>query len=185
MKKKTELDEYELTDKRAEHFILHVKNTLNNFLQTGSYLAFGSLLSELKLFAIADKFTSLKIADVYVAIKGALLKVSLSMQKYGETNNAKLFKKELFECFSIIEDLYYYEIFGFFSTTVHPKYFPEYKLPCKVLFACSPRVFEKEPALDKNGNIKIKKVARFENRKFSDKPSANGFVLQSANILNF
>lgn len=171
MKEKTELDEYELTDKRAELFIAHVKDAVNEFSRTGNFQDGISLLSELKSFAIADKFTSLKISDVYVAIKGALLKVGLNMQEYGETNNAKLFKKELFECFSIIEDLYYYEIFGFFSTTVHPKYFPEYKLPCKVLFACSPRVFEKEPVLNKNGNIKIKKVARFENRKFSDKPS--------------
>lgn len=170
-KKKNELCEYEIIDERAEIFILHLKNTVNNFLRTGNFPQKNSLLSELKSFAIIDKFTSLKIADVYIAIKGALLKLDFVMQKYGKTYGAELLKNELFECYSIIEDLYFYEIFGFFSTTVHPHYFPEYKLPCKVLFACAPRVFEKEPSIDKFGNVRNKKVARFENRKFPDKQS--------------
>lgn len=170
-KKNIKLDNYENTDKKAELFILHLRNAVNNFLRTGNLPQENSLLSELKSFAIIDKFTSLKIADVYIAIKGALLKLDFVMQKYGKTYGAELLKNELLECYSIIEDLYFYEIFGFFSTTVHPHYFPEYKLPCKVLFACSPRVFEKEPSIDKFGNARNKKVARFENRKFPDKTS--------------
>lgn len=169
MKKRKELYEYELIEKRADMFISHLKSATNDFLQTGNFSASGAVLSELKSFAIIDKFTDLKIVNVFNAVKIAILKVDFKAQKSGESSGTEVFKKELLQCYDIMEDLFDYEIFGFFSTTVHPHSFPEYKLPCEVLVACAPRGFEKEPDLDKDGNARIKKVVRFKNRTLPDK----------------
>lgn len=177
------------TDGRADTFIAHLQGAAASFMALENPAKRESLAEvegeirplegELKSFAVIDRFTSFKILDVYNAIKTARLKIDFKMKRLGAAatgaadfaETAERFRRILSSCFSTIEDLYYYEIFGFFSTVVHPRQMPAYNLPCTVRTACAPSGFEKEPVLDENGSARLVDVVRFENRRFPDRAS--------------
>ena len=78
-------------------------------------------------FAIVDEFDSFLIIDCYNEIRISLMKWERFADKTSQLSIE--FKKLLDHFHEVMEDLYFYEIFGFFSTTVHPKDLPELNLP--------------------------------------------------------
>ena len=68
-----------------------------------------------------------------------------------------------------MKDLYFYEIFGFFSTTIWPEDIPELNLPCKLFCGCS-EGWEKEPYLTEDGKPAYEKVIRFQDPKNKEVP---------------
>ena len=173
-------------DNCADEFILHLRNVTCDFIFALGLKKFNknkklkkeikSLKQELKSFAVINELIDFKILDIFNEIKISRLKIDFSMKNASDVTEdfkrlEKVFSKVLDSCFSIIEDWYFYEIFGFFSTGIYPIKFPQYNLPCEVRTACAPNGVEKEPVLDKNGNVLFVDVVRFENRKFTEKPS--------------
>lgn len=123
------------------------------------YYSYAKALRELfDSFAIIDEFDNMLIVDCFNIIK-------ICLQKYNRFGNKELpyssdFEELLNHFYSIMEDLYYYEIFGFFSTTVHPEDIPELNLPCKVFCGCTSG-WEKEPYLEDDGSESYENVIRF------------------------
>lgn len=123
------------------------------------YFSYAKALKELfDSFAIIDEFDNMLIVDCFNIIK-------ICIQKYNRFGNKELpyssdFEELLNHFYSIMEDLYYYEIFGFFSTTVHPEDIPELNLPCKVFCGCTSG-WEKEPYLEDAGSVSYENVIRF------------------------
>lgn len=103
-----------------------------NEVSADEYHSYAKALKELfDSFAIIDEFNNMLIVDCFNIIK-------ICMKQYSRFGNKELsyssdFEKLLNHFYTVMEDLYYYEIFGFFSTTVHPEDIPELNLPCKVL----------------------------------------------------
>ena len=71
------------------------------------------------------------------------------------------YKKALDAFYAAIEDLYHYEVYGFFSTKVSARRF---NLPCNVRCGCD-LSWGWEPFLDKDLNPQFVEVIRFENRR--------------------
>lgn len=118
-------------------------------------------------FAKIDEFTDFRIIDCYNTIRFNLMKWEKFADK-SSPNEIKL--KELLDYFySVIKEIYFYEIFGFFSTTIHPTDLPELNLPCKVFCGCADG-WQKEPYLDENGNEKYTNVVRFEDPQNKEVP---------------
>ena len=97
------------------------------------------------------------------------------------SNIALEFKKLLDYFYEVMKEIYFYEIFGFFSTTVHPEDFPELNLPCKVFCGCA-EGWQREPYLDENGKTKYIDVVRFEDPKNKEVP-LNIIIGGSAGLL--
>ncbi len=117
-------------------------------------------MKKLKKFAVVDSFSSFTILDVNNEIKIALLKWERFADK--EDRNAVQLKAIFDEMFEIMEDLYFYEIFGFFSTSVWPDDIEGLKLPCRIFCGCADG-WQKEPVLTADGEVKFENVIRFEN----------------------
>ncbi len=118
-------------------------------------------------FAIIDEFTDFLITDCYNEIKISLMKWDRFADK---TSSVALeFKKLLDYFYEVMKDLYFYEIFGFFSTTVHPEDVPELNLPCKVFCGCADG-WQREPYLDEKGRVQYIDVVRFQDPKNKDAP---------------
>ena len=113
-------------------------------------------------FTIVDEFTDFLIIDCYNEIKISLMKWKRFADKTSST--AHDFKKLLDHFYEVMKDLYFYEIFGFFSTTVHPEDIPELNLPCKIFCGCA-EGWEKEPYLTADGKVAYEKVIRFQDPK--------------------
>ena len=70
------------------------------------------------------------------------------------------FKQLLDQLYEVMNYLYHYEYFGFFSTNIHPKSIPELKLPCNVFCGCA-NFWPREPYLTETGEVDYENVIRF------------------------
>ncbi len=81
-----------------------------------------------------------------------------------EYEEAVKYKAALDAFAGVVEDIYDYENYGFFSTTVHVK---ESGLPCNIRCGCE-REWILEPYLDEQQKPRFAEVIRFENRRGRD-----------------
>ena len=149
-------------EEKAKNFNVNLPELTEKVLNEVSaddYHSYAKALKELfDSFAIIDKFDNMLIVDCFNIIK-------ICIQKYNRFGNKELpyasnFEELLNHFYTVMEDLYYYEIFGFFSTTIHPEDIPELNLPCKVLCGCTSG-WEKEPFLKNDGTASYENVIRF------------------------
>ena len=170
-------------DKKAKEFIgklsVLTNKVLNNKNENVSSSDFISLKKLLDSFAIVDEFTDFLIIDCYNEIKISQMK----WERFADKTScvAQDFKKLLDHFYEVMKDLYFYEIFGFFSTTVHPEDIPELNLPCKVFCGCT-EGWQKEPYLDDNGKPKYINVVRFQDPQNKEVP-LNIIIGGSAELL--
>lgn len=118
-------------------------------------------------FAVVDEFSDFLIIDCYNEIKISLMKWEQFADKSSPV--ALEFKKLIEHFYDVMKDLYFYEIFGFFSTTIHPEDIPELNLPCKLFCGCA-EGWEKEPYLTEDGKAAYEKVIRFQNPENKEVP---------------
>ena len=149
-------------DENAKKFIQTLSSLTDNFI---SHNNDESALEEMKAlkslfdsFAIVDEFNSSLIIDCYFEIKISLMKWKRFVNK--TTSRAVEFKTILDQMYEVMDDLYHYEYFGFFSTTINPKSLPELKLPCHVYCGCI-SFWPREPYLTEEGKVAYENVIRF------------------------
>ena len=109
-------------------------------------------------FAIIEQFDSILIVDCFNQIKISILKCERFT--CGKTPCAEGLKELLAHFYEVMKEIYYYEIFHFFSTLVPPR--SEYGVPVKCYCGCVD-FWILEPFLDKNGKVVYKRVIRFNN----------------------
>ena len=158
-------------DKKAKRFIQALPVFTEQSIRSKSEIDFNKNAKSLKelfdSFAVIDEFTDFLIIDCYNEIKISLMKWERFADK---TSSVALeFKKLIEHFYEVMKDLYFYEIFGFFSTTVHPEDIPELNLPCKVFCGCA-EGWEKEPYLTEDGKAAYEKVIRFQDPENKDEP---------------
>ena len=151
-------------DEEAKKFIIRLPHLTEQILseKIDAVVAKRDLKSLVKLFdtfAVVDEFTSFQIVDCYNEIKISLMKWNRFADKTSDL--AGEFKQALDHFYEVMKELYFLEIFGFFSTSVWPVYVPEVKLPCRLFCGCV-EGWEKEPYLDENGNAVYANVIRFQ-----------------------
>ena len=157
----------DIYDKRAKKFIATLRGHVNEYIKLGNeyYMFWPDMEILRKLFdsfAIIDKFSSFLIINCYHELKISLMKI----ERFGPKDNNQLFKNELEEMYEVMEDLYFYEYFGFFSTSLGPKRIPG--LPCHVSCGCT-SFWVVEPCLTDDGKVAYENVIRFkdpESKKF-------------------
>lgn len=152
---------HESKDKLAKRFIYELKQlsvgVLKGMLAEVYYSEAKSLRELFDSFAIVEKF--------YRPLK-PYWEIKIALQKYARFVDKKLlyaedFKRMLIHFFVVIEQIYFYEEYGFFSTTVHPRDVPG--VPVKCSCGCLP-FWPLEPVLDEYGHVIYKKVIRFYNK---------------------
>lgn len=158
-------------DKKAKRFIQTLPVFTEQSIRSKNEIDFNKNAKSLKelfdSFAIIDEFTNFLIIDCYNEIKISLMKLERFADK---TSSVALeFKKLIERFYEVMKDLYFYEIFGFFSTTIHPEDIPELNLPCKVFCGCA-EGWEKEPYLTEDGKVAYEKVIRFQDPENKDEP---------------
>ena len=150
-------------DKKAKAFLEKLPVLTDKVLTNKNESDFSSDFITLKKlfdsFAIVDEFSDFLIIDCYNEIKISLMKWERFADKTSPV--ALEFKKLIEHFYEVMKDLYFYEIFGFFSTTVHPEDIPELNLPCKIFCGCA-EGWEKEPYLTEDGKVAYEKVIRFQ-----------------------
>ena len=155
----------------SEKFILGLQRLTEAFLNNMTVDEFKAAAQDLKKvfdsFAIIDEFTDFRIIDCYNEIRISLMKWERFADKTSQLSIE--FKKLLDHFYEVMKDLYFYKIFGFFSTTVHPEDMPELNLPCKVFCGCA-EGWEKEPYLTEDGKPACEKVIRFQDPKNNEVP---------------
>ncbi|WP_294427926.1 hypothetical protein [uncultured Treponema sp.] len=108
-------------------------------------------------FAIIEEFyTPLKC---YLETKIALQKYAFFLDK--NLPYARDFKNLLIHFFVVIEGIYFYENYGFFSTRMNPKENPGLPVICQC--GCLPS-WPLEPMVDSFGHVIYKRVIRFYNK---------------------
>jgi len=146
----------------AKRFIYKLKELTSRFIRgmdVDEFCAASKALKELfDSFAIIEHFDSILIVDCFNQIKISILK----RERFtcGIMPCAEGFKELLAHFYEVMKEIYYYEIFGFFSTLVPPRH--EYGVPVKCYCGCT-LFWPLEPFLDKNGKVVYKKVIRFYN----------------------
>ena len=152
---------HESKDKLAKRFIYELKQLTVGVLKgmpAEVYYSEAKSLRELfDSFAIVEKF--------YRPLK-PYWEIKIALQKYARFVDKKLpyaedFKRMLIHFFVVIEQIYFYEEYGFFSTTVHPRDVPG--VPVKCSCGCLP-FWSLEPVVDEYGHVIYKKVIRFYNK---------------------
>lgn len=158
-------------DKKAKAFLEKLPVLTDEVLNNKNGNDFSSNFISLKKlfdsFAIIDEFTDCLIIDCFNEIKISIMK----WERFaGKTNRINLpFRELLNHFYSVMKDLYFYEIFGFFSTTVHPENIPELNLPCKVFCGCADG-WQREPYIDEDGKVEYADVVRFQDPENSEIP---------------
>ena len=158
-------------DKKAKSFLEKLPVLTDKVLTDKNESDFSSDFITLKKlfdsFAVVDEFSDFLIIDCYNEIKISRMK----WERFGDKSAsvALEFKKLIDHFYEVMKDLYFYEIFGFFSTTVHPEDIPELNLPCKVFCGCA-EGWEKEPYLTEDGKAAYEKVIRFQDPENKDEP---------------
>ena len=158
-------------DKKAKAFLEKLPVLTDKVLTNKNESDFSSDFITLKKlfdsFAIVDEFSDFLIIDCYNEIKISLMKWERFADKTSPV--ALEFKKLIEHFYEVMKDLYFYEIFGFFSTTVHPEDIPELNLPCKIFCGCA-EGWEKEPYLTEDGKVAYEKVIRFQDPENKEVP---------------
>ena len=158
-------------DKKAKSFLEKLPVLTDKVLTNKNESDFSSDFITLKKlfdsFAIVDEFSDFLIIDCYNEIKISLMKWERFADKTSPV--ALEFKKLIEHFYEVMKDLYFYEIFGFFSTTVHPEDIPELNLPCKIFCGCA-EGWEKEPYLTEDGKVAYEKVIRFQDPENKEVP---------------
>ena len=158
-------------DKKAKRFIQALPVFTEQSIRSKNEIDFNKNAKSLKelfdSFAVIDEFTDFLIIDCYNEIKISLMKWERFADKTSPV--ALEFKKLIEHFYEVMKDLYFYEIFGFFSTTVHPEDIPELNLPCKVFCGCA-EGWEKEPYLTEDGKVAYEKVIRFQDPENKEVP---------------
>ena len=158
-------------DKKAKRFIQTLPVFTEQSIRSKNEIDFNKNAKSLRelfdSFAIVDEFTDFLIIDCYNEIKISLMK----WERFGDKTSpvALEFKKLIEHFYEVMKDLYFYEIFGFFSTTIHPEDIPELNLPCKVFCGCA-EGWEKEPYLTEDGKAAYEKVIRFQDPENKEVP---------------
>lgn len=118
-------------------------------------------------FAIIEEFDDIIIIDCYNEIKISLMKWERFADK--TSSQANEFKQLLDHFYSVMKEIYFYEIFGFFSTSIWPSDIPELNLPCRLFCGCA-EGWEKEPYLTADGKAEYAKVIRFQDPQNKEVP---------------
>lgn len=149
-------------EKSAKRFIYKLKELTSRVIRgmdVDEFCAASKALKELfDSFAIIEQFDSILIVNCFNEIKISILKCERFT--CGIMPCAEGFKELLAHFYEVMKEIYYYEIFGFFSTLVPPR--REYGVPVKCYCGCVD-FWTQEPFLDKNGKVVYKKVIRFYN----------------------
>ena len=159
------------TDKKAKRFIQTLPVFTEQSIRSKNEIAFNKnakLLKELfDSFAVVDEFSDFLIIDCYNEIKISLMK----WERFADKTSPTLadFKNLLDYFYKQMKEIYFYEIFGFFSTTIHPEDIPELNLPCKVFCGCA-EGWQREPYLDEDGKVEYLNVIRFQDPENSEVP---------------
>ena len=158
-------------DKKAKRFIQTLPVFTEQSIRSKNEIDFNKNAKSLKelfdSFAVVDEFSDFLIIDCYNEIKISLMKWECFADKTSPV--ALEFKKLIEHFYEVMKDLYFYEIFGFFSTTIHPEDIPELHLPCKVFCGCA-EGWEKEPYLTEDGKAAYEKVIRFQDPENKEVP---------------
>lgn len=158
-------------DKKAKAFLEQLPVLTDKVLTNKNEIDFSSDFITLKKlfdsFAVVDEFSDFLIIDCYNEIKISLMKWEQFADKTSPV--ALEFKKLIDHFYEVMKDLYFYEIFGFFSTTIHPEDIPELNLPCKLFCGCA-EGWEKEPYLTEDGKVAYEKVIRFQDPENKEVP---------------
>ena len=158
-------------DKKAKRFIQTLPVFTEQSIRSKNEIDFNKNAKSLKelfdSFAVVDEFSDFLIIDCYNEIKISLMKWERFADKTSPV--ALEFKKLIEHFYEVMKDLYFYEIFGFFSTTIHPEDIPELHLPCKVFCGCA-EGWEKEPYLTEDGKVAYEKVIRFQDPENKEVP---------------
>ena len=158
-------------DKKAKSFLEKLPVLTDKVLTNKNESDFSSDFITLKKlfdsFAVVDEFSDFLIIDCYNEIKISLMKWECFADKTSPV--ALKFKKLIEHFYEVMKDLYFYEIFGFFSTTIHPEDIPELNLPCKLFCGCA-EGWEKEPYLTVDGKVAYEKVIRFQDPENKEVP---------------
>ena len=171
------------TDEKATDFIIKLREFTRKYLNPENENDFQKDAESLRTlfddFAIIDVFSSFRIVDCYNEIKISLMK----LERFADKNSDIYipFEQLLHHFYTVMQNLYFYEIFGFFSTTIHPEDIPELNLPCKVFCGCA-EGWQREPYLEKDGKVEYLNVVRFQDPENKEVPlcvTING----SANLL--
>ena len=170
-------------DKKAKRFIQTLPVFTEQSIRSKNEIDFNKNAKSLKelfdSFAVVDEFSDFLIIDCYNEIKISLMKWECFADKTSPV--ALEFKKLIDHFYEVMKDLYFYEIFGFFSTTIHPEDIPELNLPCKLFCGCA-EGWQREPYLEKDGKVEYLNVVRFQDPENKEVPlcvTING----SANLL--
>ena len=151
-------------DKKAKIFIKRLSSLtddiLNRQMDEPLMEEAKSLKKLFDSFAIINNFTSILIIDCYFEVKVSLMKWERFADKTSKL--AVEFKTLLEQMYEVMDDLYHYEYFGFFSTTIHSKSLPGFLLPCSVSCGCAP-FWPREPYLTEDGKVAYENVIRFKN----------------------
>ena len=158
-------------DKKAKRFIQTLPVFTEQSIRSKNEIDFNKNAKSLKelfdSFAVVDEFSDFLIIDCYNEIKISLMKWERFADKTSPV--ALEFKKLIDHFYEVMKDLYFYEIFGFFSTTIHPEDIPELNLPCKLFCGCA-EGWEKEPYLTEDGKVAYEKVIRFQDPENKEVP---------------
>lgn len=158
-------------DKKAKRFIQALPVFTEQSIRSKNEIDFNKNAKSLKelfdSFAVVDEFSDFLIIDCYNEIKISLMKLERFADKTSPV--ALEFKKLIEHFYEVMKDLYFYEIFGFFSTTIHPEDIPELNLPCKLFCGCA-EGWEKEPYLTEDGKAAYEKVIRFQDPENKEVP---------------
>ena len=158
-------------DKKAKRFIQTLPVFTEQSIRSKNEIDFNKNAKSLKelfdSFAVVDEFSDFLIIDCYNEIKISLMKWECFADKTSPV--ALEFKKLIDHFYEVMKDLYFYEIFGFFSTTIHPEDIPELNLPCKLFCGCA-EGWEKEPYLTEDGKAAYEKVIRFQDPENKEVP---------------
>ena len=151
----------ESKDKLAKRFIYELRQLTAGVIKRIPAEAFHPVEK-----SIRELFASFAIIEEFYRPLKPYWEIKIALQKYARFVDKTLpyaedFKRILIHFFVVIEQIYFYEEYGFFSTIVHPGDVPG--VPVKCACGCLPD-WPLEPVVDENGQVLYKKVIRFYNK---------------------
>lgn len=151
----------ESEDKLAKRFIYELKQLTTGVIKGMSEETYYSAAKSLR-----ELFDSFAVIEEFYRPLNCYWEIKIALQKYARFVDKTLpyaedFKRMLIHFFVVIEQIYFYEIYGFFSTTVHPREVAG--VPVKCNCGCLP-FWPLEPVVDEHGQVIYKKVIRFYNK---------------------